>query len=388
MTAIDGWEVRKLTELAEYINGFAFKPDDWGQEGLPIIRIEQLKNPHSATDYYIGNLPEKNVIANGDLIFSWSASLFLRIWQQGNAALNQHLFKVKEKEGINKVFLKLFIEFYLPELTKASHGSTMQHITRKELEKFSALFPINKAEQTQIAAILSTIDQAIEQTEALIAKQQRIKAGLMQDLLTRGIDENGTIRSEATHAFKDSPLGRIPVEWEFKDMGSVVYVTKLAGFEFTIHFNYREGGEIIALRALNIKNEKLDLSDIQTISKKISDRLPRSKIHKNDILITYIGAYIGDVLRVEENNKYHLAPNIAKNVCSNKLYPPFFEIFLRSQMVQRQIQNLIVTTATPSLTMTQIRSLLAAFPSSINEQLLITEKIYSTSKLMNNNISK
>ena len=73
-----------------------------------------------------------------------------------------------------------------------------------------------KPEQTKIAEILSTVDQAIEQTEALIAKQQRIKTGLMQDLLTRGIDENGNLRSEDTHEFKDSPLGRIPVEWELK----------------------------------------------------------------------------------------------------------------------------------------------------------------------------
>jgi type I restriction enzyme S subunit len=77
-------------------------------------------------------------------------------------------------------------------------------------------------EQSKIAEVLSTVDRAIAQTEALIAKQQRIKSGLMQDLLTRGIDEAGNLRSEATHAFKDSPLGRIPVEWDvvrFDDAG-------------------------------------------------------------------------------------------------------------------------------------------------------------------------
>lgn len=74
--------------------------------------------------------------------------------------------------------------------------------------------PERKIEQTKIAEVLSTVDRAIEQTEALIAKQQRIKTGLMQDLLTKGIDAHGNIRSESTHAFKDSPLGRIPVEWE------------------------------------------------------------------------------------------------------------------------------------------------------------------------------
>ncbi len=222
MRTVDGWEYKKLTDLANYINGRAFKPDDWGKEGLPIIRIEQLKNPDAVTDYYAGKLPAENIIEDGDLIFSWSASLFLRIWTHGKAALNQHLFKVVEKEDVDRVFLKSFIEFCLPELTKASHGSTMQHITRKELEKFTALFPVATEEQIQIAAILSTLDQAIEQTEAIIAKQQRIKTGLMQDLLTNGIDEHGIIRSEATHQFKDSPLGRIPVEWEIAKIGDVL----------------------------------------------------------------------------------------------------------------------------------------------------------------------
>ncbi|SDY12111.1 restriction endonuclease subunit S [Nitrosomonas sp. Nm33] len=210
---MSAWKLRKLIDLAEYINGYSFAPEDWGTEGLPIVRIEQLKNPGAPTDYYAGRLPEKNIIDDGDLVFSWSASLFLRIWNDGKAALNQHLFKVVEKAGVNRTFLKSFIEFYLPDLMKASHGSTMQHITRKELKNFAAQFPVEEADQKNIADVITALDHIIEQTEAIIAKQQRIKTGLMQDLLTKGIDEHGNIRSEATHAFKDSPLGRIPMEW-------------------------------------------------------------------------------------------------------------------------------------------------------------------------------
>lgn len=220
------WEPKKLTDLAEYINGYAFGPDDWGSDGLPIIRIEQLKNPAAPTDFFTGKLPQKNLINDGDLIFSWSASLFLRIWENGKAALNQHLFKVVERDGVDRAFLKSFIEFHLPSLTKASHGSTMQHITRKELEKFAANFPADEDEQKAIATVISAIDSAIEQTEALIAKQQRIKAGLMQDLLTKGIDKHGNIRSEATHEFKDSPLGRIPVEWGVQPLENLASVER------------------------------------------------------------------------------------------------------------------------------------------------------------------
>ncbi len=68
---------------------------------------------------------------------------------------------------------------------------------------------------------MSSIDKAIEQTEKLIEKQKRIKRGLLHDLLTKGIDENGAIRSEATHEFKDSPLGRIPKDWEVASVGNL-----------------------------------------------------------------------------------------------------------------------------------------------------------------------
>lgn len=259
---LEGWERRSLTDLAQYINGYAFKPDDWEKEGLPIIRIEQLKNPDSICDYYSGKIPDFNIIDNGDLIFSWSASLFLRFWNNGRAALNQHLFKVEAYENTDKYFLKSFIEFYLPEITKASHGSTMQHITRKELDRFGALVPIDKKEQEKIAEVLSTIDHAIAQTEAIIAKQQRIKTGLMQDLLTKGIDENGNIRSEATHKFKDSAIGRIPVEWEvkkIKDSGELKLGRQTAP-KYQLGIN-----PYLYLRVVNISDGHLDLRDIKTM---------------------------------------------------------------------------------------------------------------------------
>ena len=98
-----------------------------------------------------------------------------------------------------------------------AHPSVIRHLY--ELVEF------RKPEQAKIAEVLSTLDRVIEQTEALIAKQQRIKAGLMQDLLTRGIDEHGNLRSEQTHKFKDSPIGRIPVEWDIATVDQIASIT-------------------------------------------------------------------------------------------------------------------------------------------------------------------
>ncbi len=100
-----------------------------------------------------------------------------------------------------------------------AEGSTQEAVNNTKIKEIKFLLPESKQEQTTIARILSKVDEAIAQTEQLIAKYTRIKTGLMQDLLTKGIDENGIIRSEQTHQFKDSPLGRIPVEWECELLG-------------------------------------------------------------------------------------------------------------------------------------------------------------------------
>jgi type I restriction enzyme S subunit len=104
------------------------------------------------------------------------------------------------------------------DLRSLNEATGVPSLAREALYRLPILTP-PAPEQSKIAEVLSTVDRAIAQTEALIAKQQRIKTGLMQDLLTRGIDERGQLRSEATNTFKDSLVGRTPVEWEVIDFG-------------------------------------------------------------------------------------------------------------------------------------------------------------------------
>ncbi len=107
------------------------------------------------------------------------------------------------------------------DLRALNEATGVPSLSRDLLYKISTPRP-PPDEQAKIAEVLSTVDRAIEQTKALIAKHQRIRTGLMQDLLTRGVDEHGNLRSEQTHKFKDSPLGRIPVEWEVRDLQSLL----------------------------------------------------------------------------------------------------------------------------------------------------------------------
>lgn len=127
-------------------------------------------------------------------------------------------------------------------------GSNYPAINSTAVRSLEILAP-PKPEQTKIAEILSTVDRAIEQTEALIAKQQRIKTGLMQDLLTRGIDEHGNLRSEQTHEFKDSPLGRIPVEWEPGTLGQMAEF--LSGYAFKNQELTEHGWRVVRISNLH-----------------------------------------------------------------------------------------------------------------------------------------
>ena len=300
-----------------------------------------------------GKLENDDVLINKDGAQTGKVGLYKV--GEGPACINEHLFLIRgDTSKITQEYLyyMLLSEQGQSQIAAQITGSAQPGLKSNFLRGVKTSIPNSTVEQSTITRILTQIELAIQETEAAIEKQQRIKDGLVHALLTRGLDQMGHLRSEQKHHFKDSTVGMIPAEWDISELGRKAFVTKLAGFEFTKYFDYQAGGEIIALRALNIKRERLDLSDVQRISLAVSKKLPRSKIYANDILITYIGAYIGDILRIHEDDKYHLAPNIAKVVAGNTLAPQFLEWVLRSQGVRRQINNLIATTATPSLTMT------------------------------------
>lgn len=142
-----------------------------------------------------------------------------------------HLALIRPKAGaIHPVFLaKLLASSPAVKYFAANAaGSTRYGLPIGAIERLDIPVP-PLPEQSKIAEVLSTVDQAISQTKAIIAKHQRINTGLMQGLLTRGIDKHGRIRSEHTHKFKDSPLGRIPVEWYSTSIGSQFTVRKERG---------------------------------------------------------------------------------------------------------------------------------------------------------------
>ena len=96
------WQIKKLGDLATYVNGFAFKPSDWSNTGLPIIRIQNLNSEKDDYHYYSGDILSRYRVKKGDVLISWSASLGVYVWKGNDAWLNQHIFKVVfDKDEIN-----------------------------------------------------------------------------------------------------------------------------------------------------------------------------------------------------------------------------------------------------------------------------------------------
>lgn len=260
-------------------------------------------------------------------------------------------------------------------------GSGLPNIQLKAIRKFEFVYPASKTEQGKIAEILSTLDKAIEQTEALIAKYKNIKKGLMHDLLCYGIDKDGNIRNPKTHTFVKKNGIVVPVEWEVEEIGKNGFVTKLAGFEYTMYFNYEIGGEIIVIRGLNLKNGNLDLSEIHTIPEKTSNMLLRSKLYVNDIVISYVGT-VGEIAVINENDKYHLAPNVAKISFSSDHFNPYFvKAFLMCEAGKKAIVFETTSTTQASLNMGNIRKIRIPKPK-INEQKEIIKTIEQQDKLI------
>lgn len=147
-----------LGEIAEYINGRAFRPEEWETKGLPIIRIQNLTGSSQLINYYNGEFDKKHLVKKGDILISWSASLGVYMWGGNNAVLNQHIFKVILKDSVDKLYFYYAASNALNEMISKVHGATMQHITKEPFE--ATLIPLPPfPEQKRIATILEKADR-------------------------------------------------------------------------------------------------------------------------------------------------------------------------------------------------------------------------------------
>lgn len=231
-----------------------------------------------------GKLQPYDVLINKDGAQTGKVGLYKVSFQK--ACVNEHLFILRHRNPDNDQSY-LYYSVLSPEtqikISRCITGSAQPGLNTTFVDAVEILLPNDPLEQKKIAKILSTIDAEIEQTEALIAKWQKIKAGMMQDLFTRGVTPDGRLRppyAEAPHLYKESPLGWIPKEWGISKIG----------VEFSVQLGKmldekKNMGELKPyIGNIAVQWGKIDVSDLAYMRMTIADK-EKYRLEDGDLLV-------------------------------------------------------------------------------------------------------
>jgi type I restriction enzyme S subunit len=261
------------------------------------------------------------------------------------------------------------------QLLRIINASAQGGVYLGELAKVRINYP-EKPIQQKISKILSNIDKVIEKTEAAIEKYKAIKQGMMLDLLTKGIDGSGNIRSEATHKFKDSPLGRFPKDWEYlplSELCDVVVDCKNRTCPF-IETGYP------VIRTTNIKDGQLIWDDMKyTDHESYIEWTKRELPIPGDVIITR-EAPLGEILVIPED----ITPCLGQRTMHfrtnrSKLSPYFLQYMVMSNSMQTYMNNIASGSTVKHLRVDELKELHIPTPS-IPEQIRIEKALRQIDK--------
>lgn len=341
---MNNWQIKKLGELGNYINGYPFKPSEWKTEGLPIIRIQNLNNGAKEFNYFPGQLDKKYLVKNNDILISWSASLGSYIWERGDAWLNQHIFKVVVNERVvNKDFFFYLSQTVLEEMKGKTHGGTMKHITKGVFENISVKLPPLNA-QLQIVEKLDSIRKLQE------LNQKEIE--IIEELFSFTI--SNVFRNQNFKTFKLS---------EICDVRDGTHDSP----------KYNPQG-IPLITSKNLKNDVIDFTNVNYISAEDHQQIiKRSFVENGDILFGMIGT-IGNPVIVDTEREFSIKnvglikfPN--KKIASNL----FVKYFLQSPLLESEIKRLSRGGTQKFVSLGNLRNLIIPLPSLKEQEKIALE---------------
>ena len=361
MSLPKGWVTKPLGYIASIIMGQSPDSKFYSEEekGLPFLQgcaEFQVKFPKHTL--YCSQI--KKVALDGAILFSVRAPVGKLNVANRDYIIGRGLAAITGRQ-INQNYLEYFLNFEEPNFRNASQGSTFEAINSSELNGWLIHYPHDETEQSKIAEILSTVDRAIEQTEALIAKQQRIKTGLMQDLLTRGIDEHGNLRSEETHEFKDSPLGRIPVEWSITTLNECVPTSAPICYGILMPGGGHDGG-VPVIKVKDIIGGRIVQDDILLTAPKIDEQYRRSRLQAGDVLLTIRGTTGRVAIVPPELDGANITQDTARVRLNEGLSNQFFYFLLQSFWLQDQIQLHTLGQAVKGINIGEVKRLFFGLP--------------------------
>jgi type I restriction enzyme, S subunit len=217
------------------------------------------------------------------------------------------------------------------------------------------------------------VDQAIRETEATVAKHERIKTGLMQTLLTNGIDKQGTVRSQETHAFKDSPCGKVPIDWHVKSLAECVRADSPICYGILMPGAFYENG-VPVIKVRDIINGAIVQSDILLTDPKIDKLYRRSRLRSEDLLITIRGTTGRIAVVPKELDGANITQDTARVRLKQEHSVQFFYFILQSKLVQNQISLHTIGQAVKGINIADVKNIAIALPEK-DEQIAIGQRL-------------
>ena len=362
------WEVATLKQIGTYINGYAFKPEDWTDSGKPIIRIQDLTGSMGSPNFYNGELDSKYLVSKGDILVSWAATLDAFIWEKEEGWLNQHIFKALPSSDVNYQFFYWLIKLAMENMNNDNkHGIVMQHVTTKVFGNFAVSIP-SVIEQQKIADYLDKVcgevDEMVTLQETMIEELKAYKQSVITEAVTKGLNPNVPMRDSGIDW-----IGEIPEHWEFVHFSKTNWIRARLGWKGLKAEEYTETGYPF-LSAFNIVNDNLDWSNLNFINKERYDESPEIKLSLGDLLLVKDGAGIGKCAVVEELPYGESTVNSSIAVVTpidNSIVPKFQYYYFKSQIFQNTIWLLKIGMGVPHLTQENMKGIVLPCPS-IEEQ--------------------
>ncbi|WP_226639860.1 restriction endonuclease subunit S [Priestia flexa] len=367
------WEVKKLVEIAQFENGKAHEKhiDEDGE----YIVVNSKFISSDGKEYKCSN---KNLspLDKGDITMVMSdvpngkalAKCFL-VNENNKFTLNQRICSIKAV-GVNNEYLYFYLnrnKYYLA----FDNGVGQTNLRKNEVLDCPVLLPPFK-EQQKIVAILSSVDEAIEKTEAIIKQTEEAKKGLMQQLLTKGIGHS---------KFKKTEVGEIPVGWEVKTFKDLLQEDSIIDIQDGNHGNaHPKASDYVSqgipfIMANNLIKGKIDLVNCKFLNKEQTDKLRIGFAVEGDVLLTHKGT-IGRTAIVPRVESYvMLTPQVTYyRVNASRLSNKFLRYFFESNYFQNRLEKLSAQSTRSYIGITNQKSLLMVIPT-LEEQKEIVKTL-------------
>lgn len=330
-------EYKRLGDIATYVNGYPFKPEDRGLTGLPIIRIQDLTGNSYDLGFYNGNYPERIEINDGDVLISWSASLGVYIWNKGKALLNQHIFKVAfDKCEVNKQFFVYAAQYKLQEMGAKAHGATMKHIVKKDFDNTAIPFPALE-EQEKIAQTMNRISRIISDRQQQLQKLDELVKARFVEMFGNFVYERDRWSTckigDISDTIDPQPSHRTPP-------------VSLDGIPY------------IGIAECNYKTLQIDYANARKVGQDVlQEHLNRYTLDKGDFIIGKIGT-IGKPFFLPVKQTYTLSANTVL-IKPNKLRvePQFLFAVFQSEYMERIIDAEKKSTSQPAFGIQKVRKI-------------------------------